>query len=220
MRDIRTAMLDRLAQGRVISAMENVHVKGMYSLVFMDRVSRGAGMLRMFYIGNQANPMNWLTFQRDFSLLPHNHRQEILLIGLFGDVVNVRMEKLAKPRGNPSFGVYEYEFGSALLNGNFSVARTGDLCYLEWKMEALRTEPGESGILMQAHEIHTVIASSPSAWLVSEGMVSDGKPLCYSVQNNLELDSCGMYKKLNGGEIAALCKEITHHAEEYNAVVQ
>lgn len=197
--DARARAIEYLRAGQVLSGLENCHVPGLFSLVLELRESRRKGILRVFYVGQEPNQINMAFGHHDFSLPPHNHRQDITLHGLFGQVQNVTVEESG---GLPAF---EYEFGSALLNGAFSLRRCGR-ARLSFHSEEVPV--GEGSIFLSAEVVHTVIAQSPSAWVVEEGEASAAPSRCFSLDQELILDASGLYKPMDAEALRRVAAEI------------
>ena len=198
----RARALTYLAAGQALSGLENCHVPGMYSVVLEERESDAKGMLRIFYAGRDCRIAN-LFHAGEFSLLPHNHRQAITLWGLFGNAFNATADF------GGGFPVQEYRFGSALLNGEFSLEPTRKRL-ATFSLEAIDTDP----IRLAASDVHTVLADPESAWVVEEGAISTLPALCYSYRENPSLDRAGLYKPMTRDHLSRICNRILTSASE------
>lgn len=191
------------------SGLANCHVPGLYSLVIADRADSTIGMLRIFYASRTCSALTDFIKPTDdgsfeFSLLPHNHRQAITLYRLFGNPLNWGIE--AKEDG-PAF---EWEFGSALLDGQFSLSRKRSV-----QLDVMEKPISRRGIAMPAESIHTVTADPGSAWLVDEGALSGALTTrCYSLLSGVSLSNEGLYIPLNQEDLAVLAKEILDQIED------
>jgi hypothetical protein len=193
-------VIEYMAAGQAISGLENCHVPGLYSIVLKERESREKGMLRIFYAGPECRIQSlWGPGpDPDFSLLPHNHRQDITLYSLFGTAKNWVAE--FDTWGLP---IHEYQFGSALLNGSFSLEHTGQRtgCFCSQFIS-------HKGVHLPADAVHTVVAQPESAWVVAEGALSDAPSLCYSRKKNLSLASDGLYMPMSRDHLSRICNQL------------
>ncbi len=189
---------------KFLSGLANCHIPGLYSLVISERESATVGMRRIFYAGLDCKMGLW--DGADFRIKPHNHRQDIRLSRLFGRVSNVDVKLSEVHQWRSEFAVYEYAFGSALLDGQFSLRR------VRLMMGDLIERPLTAPIYLHWSNVHTVVAEPGSAWLVEEGAVApEGMERCYSVSHRLSLSSEGLYRPLDRerlGEMAELFDEV------------
>lgn len=192
--------IEQLMRGAV-SGLANCHLPGIYSLVLKPRKDSKDGMLRVFYTSKEAK-LNVLEDNEDFKVMPHNHRQDITLYHLFGRATNVRME----------FGygskLHEYAFGSAILNGDFSLAykqRTSAVFVYE--------EIPREGLYLRWDDAHTIIAHPESAWVVKEGNLAPEPyvSLSYSRQLDKKLQSEGLYRKMGAEELRMVSSHLLTH---------
>lgn len=185
--------LEALKGDGVISGLANCHIPGVYSLVLKPRRSPEEGMLRIFYT-TQGCKLDYLETDTDFTVMPHNHRQDVSLHLLFGRAANRRLYlKGGVQRVN------EYIFGSALMDGSFSLKHN----QLIKTARFVRDELHEEGISMKWSDVHTVVAAPLSAWVVKEGALAPEPytSLCYSRQDNKQLDATGLYRKMMPEEL-------------------
>ena len=173
---------------KFISGLRNCHLPELYSLVLADRVSDTCGMRRVFYaasgLGDQACNMQ-LWDGPDFRLKPHNHRQDITLTPLFGDVIQVGL-KLSDTYGD--FFVYKYKYEPALGSDAFTLER------MEYSKAKLVLEPLVKPVHMHWSDLHTIVAHPGSAWLVEEGQLAPaGMQRLYSTSHRLVLSNDGLY---------------------------
>lgn len=199
--DLREYTQFCLAEGRVVSGLANCHVPGLVSLVLEPRRSHSIGMLRVFYA--QATAINDLLTGDDFSVLPHNHRQDITLVHLAGtEPINVHLS-LLNVGTREHLQVWEYGFGSALLDGQFTLVPHGV------RMAALRESPITTrGLFLPSAAVHTVRAEEGAAWAVQEGKVATHATFCYSLKRDLQLDQADLYRPLSSEEISRCVAEI------------
>lgn len=192
----------------IISGLANCHVLGLYSYVLKPRESDTDGMWRIFFAPKSCESLNglWKEDGSDFRLLPHNHRQDISLHGLFGSAVNVSIRKMFS--GLPGRGIlHRYGFGSALLDGSFSLHPCGSI----WLPDLNdRSVICASGVHLHWSDTHTVIADSASAWLVIEGAIAPAgsKSFCYSRREDLRLSGDGLYVPIPANELASHTKAL------------
>ncbi len=185
----------------ILSGLENCHIPGLYSLVFKNRESDRVGMLRMFYCGPSCTTMSNLYTSNDFSVLPHTHRQDIILYRLTGKPKNVTL-RFTKGEACP---VHEYNFGSALLNGQFSV----DFCKTR-SVNFSETSIRDGGLYLESNFAHTVIASPGDSWVVEEKMLGNPTTKCYSLNSNLQLSSEGLYIPMTSDKVKEVVEEINN----------
>lgn len=180
-----------LERSKIISALANCHIHGLYSIVLRERVDEYKGMLRIFYVPESCRSLERLMTGNDYSLMPHNHRQDITLYGLFGHATNV-MHKYV-PKEENGMPKYEYSFGSALIDGEFSLNLEKEVNQAGAKWDEIDT----NGVCLLASDIHTVVAEPGSAWLVVEGKLSERESTrCYSMLANKKLSSEGLYESI------------------------
>lgn len=179
-----------------ISGLRNCHIQGVNSYVLRDRISPSEGMIRVFHC--EGARLSALYTADDFSIAPHNHRQDITLYHLYGNVANVSFGDSSEDGE-----VHEYLVGSALLGGQFSLERTvksgGGLAL---PVEQVTAIP-RSGLFLTVNDVHTIVASPASAWLVIEGQQAPEthQSLCYSTKWNLQLKSDGLYIPMSENEL-------------------
>lgn len=186
-----------------ISGLANCHLPGIYSLVLKPRQDSRDGMLRVFYTSKEAK-LNVLEDDNDFMVMPHNHRQDIMLYRLFGKVTNMQLF-LAGAVPEDAKAVHEYSFGSALLGGEFTLNYRRP----DWGIYR-REEITERGFYLKWSDVHTVIAEPESAWVVKEGDLAPEPyvSLSYSRQPNKKLTSEGLYRKMGAEELRMVSSHI------------
>lgn len=185
---------------RFTSGLANCHLPGLYSLAISERVSSEVGMRRVFYCGADCRMDLW--DGADFRIKPHNHRQDITLTLLFGKVDNHVLKV-----GFGEMAVWKYGFGSALLNGEFSLSR------MNREDAQLREQPiTRGGLFMEWNMAHTVTARKYSAWLVEEGCPAPpGMERCWSISHRLTLSSEGLYQPMDAAQLKVVGDEINRH---------
>lgn len=188
----------KLLEGYPISGLANCHLPGIYSLVFAERVSEAEGMVRVFAVPDTdvLYGVYRLEGPPEFAVLPHNHRQDITLTLLKGKASNVKFFI-----GDGRSKAWEYRFGSALLNGEFTLERVRqvDYIFVEVPLDGY----------MSASEVHTVMASQGAAWVVEEGQRVVRPPsLCYSHEPHKKLDNTGLYVKLTDEKLKRVWDKI------------
>jgi hypothetical protein len=178
---------------RFLSGLANCHLPGLYSLVLSERQNSNIGMRRVFYVGKDCKMDLWEG--ADFRLKPHNHRQSIRLKLLRGDAQNISI--------NVGFGTLRlwcYRFGSALLDGSFTLERM----FYENAHTVARRIP-EDGLYLHWNEVHTVTAEPGAAWLVEElELAPPDTARCWSVSDHLQLSNDGLYRPMIAEEIAEI----------------
>ena len=199
-------VMARIAVGNVKSTLLNCHKPGLHSIVLEDRVDENIGMTRVFY-ATADHTLGTLMTGGDFSLLPHNHRQDIKLELLWGEVDNLSVRRGSGGEGIPA---YQYDFSSAIVDGEIGVSLTG-----EWPLLVTRTNKIGAGIravTLDWHEIHTVVVQSKTAaWVVYEGALSHGQTSrCISLKPDLKLSQEGLYIP---GDIADIKEQFLNDAQ-------
>lgn len=190
-----------------LSGLRNCHLHGLHSFVIANRTSPAFGMTRVYYAEDRM--LLWDRDHGDFNVKPHNHRQKIRMIKIFGDVTNWEFANIP-PNGDQSRGlkVYRYRFGSALLNGKFELGAPTDyvLEYTPRKLQA--DEP----ILLPSVYTHTVTAAPGSAWMIQEyeEAPKDQGLYCFSTTPKLELNSAGLYIPMTAREVVRYEELISH----------
>lgn len=184
---------------KFISGLRNCHLPELYSLVLQERKSTINGMNRVFYaaagLGDQACNMQ-LWDGADFRLKPHNHRQNIRLTPLFGDVIQVKFT-LSDSHGD--FFLYKYKYEPALGSEQFKLER------MEYTKAKFSLEPLVKPINMHWSDLHTIVAQPGSAWLVEEGWLApEGMQRIYSTSHRLELSNEGLYIPMTSYELRTL----------------
>jgi hypothetical protein len=183
---------------KFISGLKNCHVKGVDSLVISERVSDEVGMVRVFH----ATPGHGLIniFKRldlptaEFCLAPHNHRQDVSLELIYGNVSNWRA---TETDAEFAIDLTEYRFFSGIL-GKMEVEP------LRKARMAFNREVLQSGVPahMSASQVHTVqVVSPPAAWIVREGEISNAPSLAYNCEG-WEPTSGGLYIPMTADELA------------------
>lgn len=169
-----------------ISGLRNYHKVGMNGYIIRKRQSEHVGMLRIIHtVGNGLSTLH--KSDGDFNFAPHNHRQDIRLIGLMGTAYNVTFN--FNPRLSGHFG-HEYRFDSELVEGKMGVHwhGCGDL-----DIDDISPITAE-GIGMESQAIHTIIAEPGAAWIIDEGDLAtlaypQHKNLCYSKRGDFKLET-------------------------------
>jgi hypothetical protein len=181
-------VIDYLSQGKFVSGLANCHVEGVYSIVFEPRKDNRRGMLRLFYV--ETDILSRLEDDKDFIVMPHNHRQDLMLHRLCGNPYQVWMDLQG---GNDV--VHSYEFTSALIAGEFN---------LTWRSKLLNAtfvpEPiSKNGTFMAWDQFHTVVAPAGSAWVVEEMDLAPkwAIPFCFSRSGNKKLQKAGLYTEMS-----------------------
>ncbi len=168
-----------------ISGLLNCHKHGLHSYVLRDRLDDDHGMVRVFH--NTGDSMGSLMDGDQFSIAPHNHRQDIMLYSVLGHVLNV---SFAVDRVIHTRDFTEYKFSSAIADGDMGIhpVSTVDL-----KVSDIRPLTS-AGTFLACSAVHTVIAPPGSAWLVVEGSLAPPKhrSLCYG-DHRLKFDQKGLY---------------------------
>lgn len=184
-----------------IRGLWNCHVRGLHSLVLRDRVDDSNGMIRVFYAEQGA--LCYKPGQIEFPIMPHNHRQDITLTNLFGNAANYVYTFEKKLRRGVEH-LHEYEFGSALLDGSFTLIPKGRKAIDKVSYRELSDVPQ----VMKSWEVHTIGAWGLSAWLVEEGQLATHGTLCYSREPGKVLSSDGLYIPMSAGDIETCWKYI------------
>lgn len=190
-----------LRSGEILSGSENCHVPGLYSLVFKNRESDSRGMLRMFYCGESCTSMSSLRSSNDFSILPHNHHQDLILYRLTGKPKNVTLRFIK----SGDYPIYEYSFGSALLDGNFSL----DFCKTRYATFS-ESSIGDGGLFIESNFVHTIVASPGDAWVVEEKTLRSTDTRCYSFRHLDNLSSENLYIPMAPTDIKRVVEEINN----------
>lgn len=190
-----------------ISGRKNCHLKGLNSYVLRERISPDEGMLRIFH--NTSNCLPGLIREGKYTLAPHNHRQDITLFAICGSATNINF---AWDSRAPEKHFREWVFRSEIVDGEISAHYhdNGDL-------RVTGIEPINcGGIVLPSRQIHTVIASRGSAWLVMEGALAPQgqKSLCYSIHSPFVLSNEGLYENLTQRELDAAWDQIGQYVQE------
>jgi hypothetical protein len=194
---------------RFISGRENCHIRGLNSYVIRDRVSDTEGMIRVFHCTGDCLPA--LSVNGEFCLAAHNHRQDITLSLLQGSSYNVDFEWDSRA---PEKKFYEWRFYSQIVDGNIEAhySNTGDL-----RIRQITPIPPRfyHGLFLRSTQIHTVVATVGSAWLIREGSLAppEQKSLCYTMGGDFKLSSEGLYRDLSIEELRAAWEELGYMAE-------
>lgn len=129
-------------------SLDNVHAKGMFSLVIHG--TEPGKLVRVFIAGKKLNP---------FEVQYHNHRYSIHLTTLKGNIIH--HTATADPYGNIMISAYNYK--SFLMGGN-------GLTYIEERQ--IRCDdyriPIGSTIVLSHESFHTMSVSKGSMWVVEE----------------------------------------------------
>jgi hypothetical protein len=180
-------VMARIAVGNVKSTLLNCHKPGLHSIVLEDRVDENVGMTRVFY-STADHTLGTLMTGGDFSLLPHNHRQDIKLELLWGEVDNLILQKDSGGAGLPA---HKYYFSSAIVDDEIGVSYSGDFPFSVTRTN--RIGPGPQSLLLKAETFHTVVVKSKTAaWVVYEEQTSKVPSMCLSLSPNLKLSQEGL----------------------------
>lgn len=188
---------------KFLSGMLNCHLPGVHSFVLEDRKNELVGMKRIFY--TERNLPFWKDGDgADFNLAPHNHRQDVSLTLLKGEVINYDFH-----HGEGQY-LYAYKFKSALLEGKFTLEQRG-----YHKMWHSSIPLSNTPLYLGWNDVHTITASAGSIWLVEEGQEAPpDSQFCYSVSNHLRLKEEGLYIPLKGRVLDVWESHINYLLEE------
>lgn len=183
------------------SGLAHCHYHGLHSLVIDDRKNEDTGMVRVFYATDQCNITNLYT-AGDFTIKPHNHRQDLTFTLLFGKASHHLLKF-----GHGEETAYCYRFSSAILGGNLEVERMFKDT-IDTIEEAITTTPRK----MHWSVVHTVTAEPESVWLVQEGTLAPAPDLsrCWSLSPRLKLSSEGLYQPMDP-------KTLQHFTDQINS---
>lgn len=178
-----------------ISGLFNCHKVGLHSYVIRDRLDEENGMVRVFH--NQGNALTGLMEGPQFSLAPHNHRQDLWLYQVQGTALNV---SFSIDRQIHTRDFTEYKFESKIVDGNLAIR---PISTVDLRVADIRPI-SEEGIFLSCREVHTVVASPNSAWLVVEKLMAPAKhaSLCYGY-HGLKLNSKDLYRQMTPSNLRA-----------------
>lgn len=200
---IRIEKIKRRLLAGAASGIYNCHVKGVDSLVLEERKSQYVGMERLFI----ASPGSPIVFSNagdrgDFTCMPHNHRANLSITVLRGQLTNVMYQPLSSNffrKLNAAAFLHQYEFTSQILTGRTK---------LEYKkilqVEDLGNTTYRVGdtFHLQASDVHTVIASPDCIWHVDEGYLYQTLPVyCYSHFPDKKIDTAELYQDMTPDQV-------------------
>jgi hypothetical protein len=174
----------------------------------------GESKVRMFYAQGGNHELHKL-FDTDDDLRCrlHNHRFDLLLIPLLGDVLQIQSQESDSPEARTMRT--KYRFGSAILRGinaGFTFTRLGDTPMTDDRLELLR--PGEASPMTSEaiHSINTTPEHSRSdvAWLVVEGAETRVASDLYSIVPDLPAQQSaeGLYIPASNSTARAIVRRV------------
>lgn len=149
-------------------------------------------MIRVFHNRACKQMESLYLLDGNYSIAPHNHRQDITLYALRGDVCNLsfKVDRRSHDREHT-----EFRFGSAIVDGKIE-AHYRDCVDLYLDSANII---GFSGLFLSWQEVHTVLSSPGAAWAVVEGEEAPESAisLCYSRKNRLAFDQTDLYQPIS-----------------------
>lgn len=149
------------------ASLINCHAVGMDSIVFKE----SSPMIRAFV----ARPdhtlwRNTSHMDRQFSVAIHQHRQDITMVPIFGEICNVFFAG-----GNRDCFLYSYEYDSKILDGKGGFRSVPEEITVGLKMEPLRVPK-----FLRGEVFHSVYLpqGQTAAWLICEGAPNEKYDSC------------------------------------------
>lgn len=188
---------------KFISGLKNCHVPEVESLVVSERLSNEAGMIRVFYAtyGHHLKSLYTDDTRKYFVVAPHNHRQDISITLLFGQVINWRVLPW-----QGSFVLTQYKFSSGIL-GRMDVTEMGINRVSMFPTELSTFKP----LKLQATDVHTIqVISNEAAWLVDEGKLGTNPILAYNGPD-WKPSAEGLYVTMTAQELESRNTQFTNY---------
>lgn len=195
------------AMTKFISGLKHCHVPGLHSYVLRDRISDSEGMLRVFH-NTGSSMLSLYDSVGEYMLAPHNHRQDITIYAIHGEITNVTFEVIHRSHHRDR---HEYTFKSAIQGGDLSL---DFIDTVEMKIQNIQVlHPADDGLRIPCADVHTVVAAPHTAWLVVEGAIAPLKhrPWCYTVGFKHGFDSDGLYRPMDQEELLGM-RDLAHMA--------
>jgi len=196
----------KMATGKLLSGIANCHVVGVNSYVIQERVNSSQGMVRIFHATGGHSLATMFGSDCDFSLLPHNHRQDIELILLYGQVEHFVF--CIKPASSYALPVYEMRFSPVLLGGDGEFRSLGAS-----RISAPLASDMQVGSVVPVpyQTVHGMrVRSKSAAWAVREKAEAPKgwDPSCYSMLASKTAPKDGFYVPLSQPELSRFAMEV------------
>ncbi len=225
---INTILRNGISDWHIDKSLMHTHCRGLHSIV----IDVGPPMVRMYYasikhelwrndplVTNQVSPCRGVvmsnggkaTFPKMLSIAIHPHRRDILLLHVFGTVINHAFALEERHDVRPRVALDAYRYVSPILQGTgeftrgatvplvFDYSTTLHDAVPDWARyggnDALRGQ-----LFLPAKALHTVYVprGETAAWLVEEG---DPDPeydsTCFSNDDLSRFDFSGMYEPMD-----------------------
>jgi hypothetical protein len=180
----------------------NCHAVGMDSIVFKE----SSPMIRAFV----ARPdhtlwRNMPHLEYSFSVAIHQHRQDITMVPIFGEICNVLFTGVSRDKL-----LHAYEYDSQILGGKGGFRRVPKEVTVGLKMEPLRFPKFMRGDIF--HSVY-VPQGKAAAWLICEGAPNQKyDSVCYTNDAELEqADFSALYQPMTEARLAEDIALITGH---------
>ncbi len=168
----------------------NCHVMGLDSIVF----KLAAPMVRV-YLAHEDHVL-WRNKPETGNIMSlgfHEHRQDITMVPLFGNIYNVLIEK--RRSLTPRTLLHHYAFHSHIAEGKGGFANLGKTSW-----HVLKTVPLTFPTFLSGDTVHSVYVpkGETAAWMICEGKKNDGYGSGLLTNDpNLELsDLSGVYQPI------------------------
>jgi hypothetical protein len=209
----RLLLEQALLKGDFTKSLIHAHEPDLHSIMLHDFGDDG-GKIRMFFApGNAHHLYARVDDQNDLRCRMHDHRFNLAVVPLLGEVLQIHMEET--PQQRASQHLHKYQFGSAIrgaLKGMFTFTPLGEVGMSSENDELLR--PGEAS-LMNSDELHSVNTTpegrnSDVAWLVIEGTEQKNSSVLYSVLPDLpaEEPAQGLYTPITPGTSVNIVRHV------------
>lgn len=219
--DIHRKALDLLAFGLNVGEFErsvgNCHTEGVDSVVLFDRSPSRDGMIRFYYARKGIHQLGQLyDDDGNYTVGIHNHRYNIGIVPLFGEIVNISTQKATRLTDARNQILFEYQFRSALKDGHLGT--TPMKPQIMKPHEETPLAPGKLH-LMTSEDLHTIVVKDKprlpgAAWMVIEGAHQPTTPLIYSPRPDLQISTGGLYLPISRAKAISIAEEVFRLAEE------
>lgn len=219
--DIHKKALELIQFGLNLGEFErsvgNCHTEGVDSIVLFDRSPLRDGMIRFYFARAGSHHLDQLyDTVGNYTVGIHNHRYNIGIVPLFGEIVNVSTAKATRLTDSRNQLLYEYQFSSALKKEGLGTALMSP--QMMSPHEEIPLAPGQLH-LMRSEDLHTIVVKDKpglpgAAWMVIEGAHQPTTPLIYSPRPDLQISTGGLYLPISRPKAISIAEEVFRLAEK------
>lgn len=186
-----------------ITGIRDCHTPGLDSIVLLPQGFNGSKLVRMYVAwGSQLHRL--LDDQRNYIIAPHNHRCDIDILPVVGEISNITATIRA---GGGTH--YQYTYHSEIIGGSGIDTATMSRAYLTQSAPESIT-PGQM-LSLEADDIHTIMVADShtvTAWIVIERGYKRDYTYLYASKPLTQLPTKGLYAAMEPGEALGVVNRV------------